>query len=283
MTRLIKIGSGLIGPSGRLDHVFLVTKCAEIAALMDAGDRIVLVSSGAVAAGMEVTGFAQRPAEALELQLLAGIGQTRLMKYYRDYLGYYDRQTAQMLLTHYSFATPREERTVTELLLAYLQRGIVPIINENDMVNKEELEHRGRFTDNDILAALVAERLHVDQALLLTDVAGLMRRRVDADGAAADTLVRTVPAVTEEIKALAWGTRSAVGLGGMYSKVVAAERMTAGGIEVIVGNGRLPLDRLLHDPAQRTLFLAQQAIEPAVEPPAAPADSAPAGQAAARS
>lgn len=283
MTRLIKIGSGLIGPAGRLDHVFLVTKCAEIAALMDAGDRIVLVSSGAVAAGMEVTGFAQRPAEALELQLLAGIGQTRLMKYYRDYLGYYDRQTAQMLLTHYSFATPREERTVTELLLAYLQRGIVPIINENDMVNKEELEHRGRFTDNDILAALVAERLHVDQALLLTDVAGLMRRRVDADGAAADTLVRTVPAVTEEIKALAWGTRSAVGLGGMYSKVVAAERMTAGGIEVIVGNGRLPLDRLLHDPAQRTLFLAQQAIEPAVEPPAAPADSAPARQAAARS
>lgn len=280
MTRLIKIGSGLIGPAGRLDHVFLVTKCAEIAALMDAGDRIVLVSSGAVAAGMEVTGFAQRPAEALELQLLAGIGQTRLMKYYRDYLGYYDRQTAQMLLTHYSFATPREERTVTELLLAYLQRGIVPIINENDMVNKEELEHRGRFTDNDILAALVAERLHVDQALLLTDVAGLMRRRVDADGAAADTLVRTVPAVTEEIKALAWGTRSAVGLGGMYSKVVAAERMTAGGIEVIVGNGRLPLDRLLHDPAQRTLFLAQQAIGPAVEPPAAPAASAPARQAA---
>lgn len=283
MTRLIKIGSGLIGPAGRLDHVFLVTKCAEIAALMDAGDRIVLVSSGAVAAGMEVTGFTQRPAEALELQLLAGIGQTRLMKYYRDYLGYYERQTAQLLLTHYSFATPREERTVTELLLAYLQRGIVPIINENDMVNKEELEHRGRFTDNDILAALVAERLHVDQALLLTDVAGLMRRRVDADGAPADTLVRTVPAVTEEIKALAWGTRSAVGLGGMYSKVVAAERMTACGIEVIVGNGRLPLDRLLHDPAQRTLFLPQHAIEPAVEPPAAPADSAPSRQAAARS
>lgn len=258
MTRLIKIGSGLIGPAGRLDHVFLVTKCAEIAALMEAGERVVLVSSGAVAAGMEVTGFTERPTEALELQLLAGIGQTRLMKYYRDYLGYYGRQTAQLLLTHYSFSTAGEERTVTVLLQAYLERGIVPIINENDMVNKEELEHRGRFTDNDILAALVAERMHVDQALLLTNVAGLMRRPADAEGAAADTLVRTVAAVTEETKALAWSTRSAVGLGGMYSKVVAAERMTARGIEVIVGNGRLPLRTLLDDPDQRTVFLPQQ-------------------------
>ena len=270
MTRLIKIGSGLIGPSGRLDHVFLVTKCAEIAALMEAGERIVLVSSGAVAAGMEVAGFPQRPrpTETLELQLLAGIGQTRLMKYYRDYLGYYGRQTAQLLLTHHSFATPREERTVTELLLAYLERGIVPIVNENDMVNKEELEHRGHFTDNDILAALVAERLHVDQALLLTDVAGLMHRRAGSDGAPSDTLVRTVAAVTAEIKALAWDTRSAVGLGGMYSKVVAAERMTARGIEVIVGNGRLPLRSLLHDPERRTVFLAQPVPEPTVAPAA---------------
>ena len=268
MTRLIKIGSGLIGPSGRLDHVFLVTKCAEIAALMEAGERIVLVSSGAVAAGMEVAGFPQRPTETLELQLLAGIGQTRLMKYYRDYLGYYGRQTAQLLLTHHSFATPREERTVTELLLAYLERGIVPIVNENDMVNKEELEHRGHFTDNDILAALVAERLHVDQALLLTDVAGLMHRRAGSDGAPSDTLVRTVAAVTAEIKALAWDTRSAVGLGGMYSKVVAAERMTARGIEVIVGNGRLPLRTLLHDPERRTVFLAQPVPEPTVAPAA---------------
>jgi glutamate 5-kinase len=257
MTRLIKIGSGLIGPSGRLDHVFLVTKCAEIAALMEAGERIVLVSSGAVAAGMEVAGFPQRPTETLELQLLAGIGQTRLMKYYRDYLGYYGRQTAQLLLTHHSFATPREERTVTELLLAYLERGIVPIVNENDMVNKEELEHRGHFTDNDILAALVAERLHVDQALLLTNVDGLMHRRSDGNGGNTDTLVRTVETVTADVKALAWGEPSAVGLGGMYSKVMAAERMTARGIEVIVGNGRLPLATLLHDPGRRTVFLAQ--------------------------
>ena len=271
MTRLIKIGSGLIGPSGRLDHVFLVTKCAEMAALMDAGDRIVLVSSGAVAAGMEVIGAEQRPSEPLELQLLAGIGQTRLMKYYRDYLGYYGRQTAQLLLTHYNFATPREERTVTELLLAYLQRGIVPIVNENDMVNKEELEHRGHFTDNDILAALVAERMHVDQALLLTDVAGLMQRPAGADGAAAATLVRTVKRVTEETKAMAWGVRSAVGLGGMLSKVAAAERMTACGIEVIVGNGRLPLRTLLDDPERRTVFLAQPAIAPEPARPAAAA------------
>ena len=136
------------------------------------------------------------------------------------------------------------------------------------MVNKEELEHRGHFTDNDILAALVAERLHVDQALLLTDVAGLMYRQVGSDGDSEDTLVCTVKTVTEETKALAWGTRSAVGLGGMYSKVVAAERMTTHGIEVIVGNGRLPLDTLLDDPEQRTVFLPQPALEAAAAPTA---------------
>ena len=257
MTRLIKIGSALISPSGRLDHVFLVSKCTEIAALLDAGDRVVLVSSGAVAAGMEVTDHSERPSETLELQLLAGIGQTRLMKYYRDYLGYYGRQTAQLLLTHHNFASSSEELTVSRLLEAYLERGMVPIINENDVVNKEELEHRGHFTDNDILAALVAERLHVDQALLLTNVDGLMRRRGDGNGGNTDTLVRTVETVTDAVKALAWGGPSAVGLGGMYSKVVAAERMTARGIEVIVGNGRLPLPTLIHKPDRRTVFLAQ--------------------------
>ena len=259
MTRLIKIGSALISPSGRLDHVFLISKCAEIATLLDAGDRIVLVSSGAVAAGMEVTDHNERPSDTLELQLLAGIGQTRLMKYYRDYLGYYGRQTAQLLLTHHNFASRGEERTVSRLLEAYLKRGIVPIINENDMVNKEELEHRGHFTDNDVLAALVAERLHVDQALLLTNVDGLMHRRSDGNGGQWHTLVRTVDEVTERVKALAWSRPSAVGLGGMYSKVIAAERMTARGIEVIVGNGRLPLATLIHDPRQRTVFRARSA------------------------
>ena len=273
MTRLIKIGSALISPSGRLDHVFLISKCTEIAALLDAGDRIVLVSSGAVAAGMEVTDHTERPDETLELQLLAGIGQTRLMKYYRDYLGYYGRQTAQLLLTHHNFASPGEERTVSRLLEAYLDRGIVPIINENDVVNKEELEHRGHFTDNDVLAALVAERLHVDQALLLTNVDGLMHRRSDGNGGQSHTLVRTVDAVTEQVKALAWSRPSAVGLGGMYSKVVAAGRMTARGIEVIVGNGRLPLATLIHDPRQRTVFRAQSSGK-ADRPSGAPATPA---------
>jgi glutamate 5-kinase len=276
VTRLIKIGSALISPSGRLDHVFLISKCTEIAALLDAGDKVVLVSSGAVAAGMEVTDHNERPSETLELQLLSGIGQTRLMKYYRDYLGYYGRQTAQLLLTHHNFSSAGEERTVSRLLEAYLERGMVPIINENDVVNKEELEHRGHFTDNDILAALVAERLHVDQALLLTNVDGLMHRRGDGNGGTTDTLVRRVEAVTEEVKALAWGGPSAVGLGGMYSKVVAAERMTARGIEVIVGNGRLPLATLIHDPDRRTVFQAQtDAREPAGQAAAKPPASAP--------
>ena len=224
---------------------------------MAAGDRIVVVSSGAVAAGMEVAGLSERPDDTLELQFLSGIGQTRLMKHYGDYFNRYELQTAQVLLTHYNFATPREEHTITELLLTYLERRVIPIVNENDLVNKEELEHRGHFTDNDILAALVAERVHVDQVLLLTDVAGLMHREPGADAVVSNTLVRSVAVVDERVKEMARGARSQVGLGGMYSKVIAAERMAARGIEVIVGSGRLPLTTLIEDPEQRTVFLRQ--------------------------
>ena len=125
------------------------------------------------------------------------------------------------------------------------------------MVNKEELEDQGHFTDNDILAALVAECLQVDQALLLTDVAGLMRHRQNGECSETDSLIRTVVKVTTEIKKLVRDTHSKVGIGGMQSKIAAAERMSSQGIEVIIGNGRLSLHTLLNDPSKRTVFLPQ--------------------------
>ena len=250
MTVLVKFGSALVSASAGVDHRFLRAKCAELAGLLAAGTKVVVVSSGAVAAGMEAEGVSQRPQDVLELQLLSGIGQVRLMRCYRDYFRLHGVQTAQVLLTHYNFGSPSEERAVTAVLRAYLARGIVPVINENDLVNKEELDTAGRFTDNDILAALVAERLGVDLALLLTTVPGLLDN--------AGRLLPTVERVTPEIRALANDTVDRPGLGGMASKLEAAGQMTAAGIDVVVGDGRRTLQDLVTNAAPRTLFVGNR-------------------------
>jgi glutamate 5-kinase len=244
VTLLVKFGSALVSAAGGLDHRFLRVKCAELATLVAAGTPVVVVSSGAVAAGMEAQGIERRPTDVLELQLLSGIGQVRLMRCYRDYLKLHRVQTAQVLLTHYNFATSQEGHTVTAILQAYLDRGIIPVVNENDLVDKEELEDRGRFTDNDVLAALVAERLSVDVAMLLSTVPGLL----DRDGRLVDHAER-ISAVRGLVDD---GTSS--GLGGMSSKLDAAERMTKLGIDVIVGDGRRDLGDLLSGAAPRTFF-----------------------------
>ena len=260
MTVLVKFGSALVSASVGVDHRFLRAKCGELAGLLAAGTQVLVVSSGAVAAGMEAEGISQRPQDVLELQLLSGIGQVRLMRCYRDYLKLHGVQTAQVLLTHYNFDSPPEQRAVTAVLRAYLSRGIVPVINENDLVNKEELDTAGRFTDNDILAALVAERLGVDLALLLTTVPGLL----DSAG----QLLPTVEQVTPEIRALANDSVAEArsgqpgpgpsGVGGMASKLEAAGQMTAAGIDVVVGDGRRALQDLVSNAAPRTLFVAER-------------------------
>ena len=173
MRLLIKIGSALISRGSRINYRWLAAKVREIAGLSRAGEKIALVTSGAVAAGMEIRGLSQRPRDALELQLLSGMGQIKLMKSYKDLFKRYGIRVAQVLLTHHNFSTQNEEKTIRQIMEAYLAQGTIPIVNENDMVNKEEVEAQPVFSDNDILAALVAVRLRAECLLILTDVDGL--------------------------------------------------------------------------------------------------------------
>jgi glutamate 5-kinase len=161
-------------------------------------------------------------------------------------------QVAQVLLTHYNFDTPREERTILRILDSYLSRGMVPVINENDLVNKEEFDFRGHFTDNDILAALVATHVKPDLAVILTNVDGLHA------GGEHGPLIPEVEQIDDDIRAHASQEASPLGLGGMLSKVEAADRMTGHGIDVIVGNGSAALGPLIDGSAPRTLFRAQR-------------------------
>jgi glutamate 5-kinase len=254
MRMLIKIGSALISRGDRIHYDWLAQKVGEIARLHRRGDEIVIVSSGAVAAGMEIEGLAARPKDTLKLQLLSGEGQIKLMKTYKDLFKEHGIRVAQVLLTHHNFDTPQEERTIRQIMTAYLKQGTVPIVNENDLINKEELEHQRLFTDNDILAALVATRLKVDLTLILTDVDGLYcgdpKRCADVD------LVEEVETIDNRIRRMASQETSELGLGGMISKIRAAEMLTPEGIDTLVANGRYPIEDILEKRVRRTLFRA---------------------------
>jgi glutamate 5-kinase len=252
MRLLFKVGSALISKDNHLDHLWLESKVAELSDLHRKGHEVVLVSSGAVAAGMEVQGATVRPREVLRLQMLSGEGQIMLMKTYKDLFASHDIRVAQVLLTHHSFAVKHEERTVRQIMNSYLTEGVVPVINENDLVNKEEFDYERMFTDNDILAALVGVALAVDVAVLLTDVDGLYRENPKVNREA--QLIERVELIDERVRNMGSQDTNALGLGGMRSKVRAAEMMTAHGIDVMVANGRLNLRDVLEGKARRTLF-----------------------------
>ena len=255
MRLLIKIGSALISRGSRINYRWLAAKVREIAGLSRAGEKIALVTSGAVAAGMEIRGLSQRPRDALELQLLSGLGQIKLMKSYKDLFKRYGIRVAQVLLTHHNFSTQNEERTIREIMEAYLAQGTIPIVNENDMVNKEEVEAQPVFSDNDILAALVAVRLRAECLLILTDVDGLFQANPKQN--AHVPLIEEVAEIDRRIEQMAAKETNPLGLGGMASKVRAAKMAGEQGIETIVANGRYRLADILAHRVPRTVFRAR--------------------------
>ncbi|UCF99606.1 MAG: glutamate 5-kinase [Spirochaetaceae bacterium] len=254
MRLCIKIGTALISRGNRLNYRWLKGKVREIAALQKRGNEIVIVSSGAVAAGMEIARETIRPTETLKLQMMSGMGQIRLMKYYKDYFKAEGICIAQILLTHHNFASRNEEGTIREIMKAYLRAGVIPIVNENDMINKEEVEFKPVFTDNDILAALVAVRVGVDLLVILTDVDGLYQGNPKRDRRA--KLVEEVEAIDRAVEQMAARETNPLGLGGMASKVQAAKMVASHGIDTIVANGRYSLDQVLAKEVPRTRFHA---------------------------
>ena len=255
MTILLKIGSALISEGPRIRFPWLAQKVWEIAALHEQGHRFIIVSSGSVAAGMELQGITKRPEEIVELQMLSGIGQVRLMSYYKDLFAERRITVAQVLLTHHNFSSQRERQTVTQILGAYLAKGVIPVVNENDIVDKEVFDYKQTFTDNDILAALVGISSRVDLAILLTDVDGLYA----ADPKRNDSvqLIEDVTRVTPEIEAMATPETNSLGLGGMSSKVLSARRLSEAGIATLIASGQHPLADIVHNRVKSTRFHPQ--------------------------
>ena len=255
MKLLVKIGSALISRDNRIDYKWLEKKVDELSALYREGIHPVIVSSGAVAAGMEIRSLRQRPSDPVSLQMLSGMGQVRLSKYYKDLFKEKYIFVAQLLLTHHNFDQNSEVNAVTEIINRCIDEGVIPIINENDMINKEEFDSEGNFTDNDILAAFVASAVGVDKALILTNVDGLYEGDPHSgNGDSEPKLITRVEKIDDRIKAAASDGKSDLGLGGMRSKVLAAEMITGAGIETIIANGNYSIIDILENKVPSTTF-----------------------------
>jgi glutamate 5-kinase len=228
-----KVGSSLVTNEGRgLDRVAVAQWAAQIAALRQQGKDVVLVSSGAVAEGMARLGWSKRPAVMHELQAAAAVGQMGLIQAYEMAFAEYGLRTAQILLTHEDLADRHRYLNARSTLFALLRLGVVPIVNENDTVVTDEI----RFGDNDTLGALVTNLIEADVLVILTDQRGLYsadpRRDPDAE------FIAHARAGDAALEAMAGGAGSAVGTGGMLTKVLAAKRAAASGAHTVIASGR---------------------------------------------
>src|SRR3954463_16125593 len=232
---VIKLGSSIVAQDdGELRADVIEHICAEAAARHAAGHDVVLVSSGAIARGMEVMGLAVRPRAIEDLQAASAVGQGKLYRVYDELLRAREVQSAQVLLTFHDVSARAHYLNARRTLARLLAWGVVPVINENDTTATEEIS----FGDNDFLAAQVAILVGADLLVLLTPVEGLFTADPRDDAGA-----RLVKEVDDfgALDGLRIGhTTSALGSGGMRSKVVAAEMATAAGIPAVVCNGLDP-------------------------------------------
>jgi len=230
---VVKVGSSLVTADGRgLDADALAGWAAQIATLVRDGRQVVLVSSGAIAEGMQRLGWARRPSAVHDLQAAAAVGQMGLVQAYERCFAGHGLIAAQVLLTHEDLADRQRYLNARSTLTTLLQLGVVPIINENDTVATEEI----RFGDNDTLGALVTNLVEADLLVILTDQPGLYTADPRKDANA--TLVKAALAGDPALEAMAGGAGSHIGTGGMLTKVLAARRAARSGADTVIASGR---------------------------------------------
>lgn len=253
---VVKVGSSLVTNEGRgLDAQAIGDWCAQLAALVKDGREIIMVSSGAIAEGMKRLNWSVRPKAIHELQAAAAVGQMGLVQVYETSLRENGIGSAQVLLTHADLADRERYLNARSTLLALLQLGVVPVINENDTVVNDEI----KFGDNDTLGALVANLVDADALVILTDQKGLFTADPRKDPSAA--FVQVGRAGDPALEAMAGGAGSSIGRGGMLTKILAAKRAAGSGASTVIAWGRHPqvLIRLAQGEAIGTLLVAETA------------------------
>ncbi|MCM3563979.1 MAG: glutamate 5-kinase [Hydrogenophaga sp.] len=253
---VVKVGSSLVTNEGRgLDEDAIRQWSQQLAALVQQGRELIMVSSGAVAEGMKRLGWRTRPKEIHELQAAAAVGQMGLVQMYETQLRACGVGSAQVLLTHADLADRERYLNARSTLLTLLQLGVVPVINENDTVVNDEI----KFGDNDTLGALVANLVEADVLIILTDQKGLYTADPRRDPQA--RFVDVARAGDPALEAMAGGAGSGIGKGGMITKILAAKRAAGSGASTVIAWGREPdvLLRLSRGEAIGTALVAQTA------------------------
>ena len=250
---VVKLGTGVLTDSRKqIDPAQLEQIVAQVAALRKAGKEVVVVTSGAVGAGMGALGFDTRPADLAEKQACAAVGQSRLMSTYEKLFAKYDLVVAQVLLTHDDLEHHERHLNARNTLVTLLGHGVVPIINENDAVSFTEI----KVGDNDTLSALVASLLPADLLVILTTVDGV----IENFGQPNAKVISNIGQIDADLEKIAGGTTSETAIGGMATKIQAAKIVVRSGIPLVIASGHKhdALLNILAGADQGTLFIAQE-------------------------
>ena len=235
MRIVIKVGTSTLAHSTGMLNIRRVEQlCKVLSDLKNAGNEIVLVSSGAIGMGVGKLGLRERPKDMPSKQAAAAVGQCELMYIYDKLFSEYHHTVAQLLLTGSDIENEQRRKNFHNTLFRLLELGALPILNENDTIATEEIV----IGDNDTLAAIIAESVRADLLVLLSDIDGLYTADPHADANA--RLISRVEAITPDILALAGESGSCLGTGGMATKLRAAQRVNAAGIDMVIANGSDP-------------------------------------------
>lgn len=252
---VIKIGtSSLVLPNGKINLEKIDQLAFVISSLMNKGLEIVLVSSGAMGFGLDVLGLSKRPSKMAEQQAVSSVGQVAMMSLYSQIFAHYQTNVSQILLTRDVVEFPESLENVTNAFESLLGMGIVPIVNENDAVSIDEMDHQTKFGDNDRLSAIVAKITKADLLIMLSDIDGLFDKNPTIYD---DAKLRShVPEITQEILGSAGGAGSKFGTGGMLSKIQSAQIIFENQGQMVLMNGANPRDilRVLNGENLGTLF-----------------------------
>lgn len=236
---VIKVGtSTLIYPNGNINLNAIDQLAFTLTDLKNQGKEIILVSSGAIGVGLHKLNMDHRPPTIPEQQAVAAIGQAELMNIYNHRFMTYSQQIAQLLLTRDVIEYPESRKNVTNTIEELLKMNIIPVINENDTVAVDELDHATKFGDNDLLSAIVSQLIQADLLIMLSDIDGFFSDNPQTNKDA--TLFSEINHIDDALLTLAGGKGSRFGTGGMYSKLKAAERVLAHDISMVLTNGKKP-------------------------------------------
>lgn len=230
---VVKVGSSLVTNNGAgLDHAAIALWAEQMANLLKAGHEVLMVSSGAIAEGMQRLGWTKRPQEIHQLQAAAAVGQMGLVQVYESCFARFNLRSAQILLTNADLADAERNANARATLDTLLKLGVVPIINENDTVVTDEI----KFGDNDSLAALVTNLIQADLLIILTDQGGLFTADPRQNPNA--TLLSNAIAGDPALEKMAGGAASELSKGGMLTKVLAAKIAVQTGAATVIASGR---------------------------------------------